>query len=250
MRKIPQGWTGGWALAYRIATSKVILTTVGVPFTILGTLSSHILYRVYVQTPDPIEIQGFPDDTPEETKSKMISQRRTLVQDFMNTSRGFTPMVYFLSKHVTDDIEYEDCVQRVKGREQFRCLVEFLKGSGVIHDVKIHGEYHGPHEILVDQEVTASPKSFPSMKQSLRMRAHFLLEPPSEEDNGGPERLSRYCEELNGNRLLDQNSTFAPIGWMHSGLRGMVGRATVKMGRRWSEAPKKNFRQGIVLGPK
>ena len=73
---------------------------------------------------------------------------------------------------------------------------------------------------------------FPSMKKSVRMRAHYLLEPSSEDE--GPERLSRYYEELNGNRLLDETSTFATIGKVHSGLRGMIGRFTV-LGRRWSE---------------
>ena len=47
------------------------------------------------------------------------------------------------------------------------------------------------------------------MKTSQRVRAHYLLD---DNDSKGPERLSRYYEELNGNRLLDENSTFAPLG--------------------------------------
>ena len=55
MRKTSRGW--GWELAYRISRSKVIWTTIGVPSTIITGLGCHIMYRHYVQTPDPIKIQ-------------------------------------------------------------------------------------------------------------------------------------------------------------------------------------------------
>ena len=55
MRNTSRGW--GWDLAYRISRSKVIWTTLGVPSTIIAGLGYHILYRHYVQTPDPIKIQ-------------------------------------------------------------------------------------------------------------------------------------------------------------------------------------------------
>ena len=72
------------------------------------------------------------------------------------------------------------------------------------------------------------------MKTSQRVRAHYLLD----EDSEGPERLSRYYEELNGNRLLDENSTFAPLGKMHSKMRVLFGRIGVTLGRRWSKDEK------------
>ena len=72
------------------------------------------------------------------------------------------------------------------------------------------------------------------MKTSQRVRAHYLLD----NDSNGPERLSRYYEELNGNRLLDENSTFAPLGRMHSKLRELFGNIGVSLGRRWSEENK------------
>ena len=73
------------------------------------------------------------------------------------------------------------------------------------------------------------------MKTSQRVRAHYLLD---DNDSKGPERLSRYYEELNGNRLLDENSTFAPLGKMHSKMRELFGSIGVTLGRRWSEDDK------------
>ena len=61
---------------------------------------------------------------------------------------------------------------------------------------------------------------------SMRMRTHYLLEPPSEP--GGPEKLRCYVEEVNGNKLLDENTTFGPVGRMHRGLRNLFGRCSVK----------------------
>ena len=75
---------------------------------------------------------------------------------------------------------------------------------------------------------------FTSWKSSTRLRAHYVLEPPFENE-GGFERLSRYYEEMNGNKLLDENSTFASWGKMHSGLRELMGGLTVKLGRIFCE---------------
>ena len=73
------------------------------------------------------------------------------------------------------------------------------------------------------------------MKTSQRVRAHYLLD---DDDSKGQERLSRYYEELNGNRLLDESSTFALLGRMHSKMRELFGRIGVSFGRRWSEDDK------------
>ena len=78
-------------------------------------------------------------------------------------------------------------------------------------------------------------RRFPSMKTSQRVRAHYLLEQQFNNESKGPERLRRYYEELNGNRLLDENSTFALLGRMHSKMRELFGRMGVSFGRRWSE---------------
>ena len=73
------------------------------------------------------------------------------------------------------------------------------------------------------------------MKNSVRTRAHFVLEPSTSDDPSAPERLSRYYEELNGNRLLDENTTFAPIGKLHSWLRETMGKEKAEKGRGWSK---------------
>ena len=54
--------------------------------------------------------QGLPEDMPENTKKALVSQRRSLIQDFVNAWRGVVPVKEFFSKHVADDVEYEDCV--------------------------------------------------------------------------------------------------------------------------------------------
>ena len=61
---------------------------------------------------------------------------------------------------------------------------------------------------------------------SMRMRTHYLLAPPSEA--GGPEKLRCYVEEANGNKLLDENTTFGPVGRMHRGLRKIFGGFSVR----------------------
>ena len=57
-------------------------------------------------------LQYFPEDTPEETKKAVISQRRSLVQDFINVWHGSENVQDFLSKHAAENIEFEDFLQR------------------------------------------------------------------------------------------------------------------------------------------
>ena len=188
---------------------KVILGTIGVPLTTIGALGYHIYHRHCVQTPDPLEVQvaftyflgswiscttlnvklckGFPDDTPEETKKRIILQRRKLIQDDKDTATFKMPVEEFLSMHAADDIEYEDHLRRwkkilnrievpnvrwqihlrFKGREEVKCfmldgahkwdLLEDKLGKGVFH-TQIHSEHHGPTESAIDKTITLSFK--------------------------------------------------------------------------------------------
>ncbi len=60
-------------------------------------------------------------------------------------------------------------------------------------------EYHGPHE--VDWTLTTTPSFMPSVPIPLRMRTHILLE-----------LVFRIYEEWNGNKQLNEKSTFGPLG--------------------------------------
>lgn len=55
-----------------------------------------------------------------------------------------------------------------------------------------------------------------------RYRTHYLFELRS--DDNQPQKLKRYVMEMNGNSLLDENSTYGPIGRLHSWLRRWNGR--------------------------
>ena len=69
-----------------------------------------------------------------------------------------------------------------------------------------------------------------------RYRTHYLFEPRS--DDNQPQKLKRYVMEMNGNRLLDERSTFGPIGRLHSWLRRWNGRRCVKSIRKQLEEGK------------
>ena len=42
----------------------------------------------------------------------------------------------------------------------------------------------------------------PDFPLTIRLRGHYLLEPPAKA--GAPEKLFRYFEEINGNKLLNE----------------------------------------------
>ena len=56
MRRMPlRGLLG--ELGYRMSQSKLIKASIVIPASLYFGLSSHMMYRHYVETPDPIEIQ-------------------------------------------------------------------------------------------------------------------------------------------------------------------------------------------------
>ena len=57
MRRIPlRGLLG--ELGYRMSQSKLIKASIVIPASLYFGLTSHQMYRQYVETPDPIEIQA------------------------------------------------------------------------------------------------------------------------------------------------------------------------------------------------
>jgi len=222
---------------------KVILGTTGVPLTTVGALGYHIYHRQFVQTPDPIKIQGFPDDMPEETKNSIILQRKKLMQDDIDTVRINLPVEEFLSKHAADDIQYEDHLRRFEGREEVKCFMldgaqkwSRLRGKlykGRFH-TQIHSEHHGPTESVIDKTITLSFNNYEAGKN--RYRTHYLFELRS--DDNQPQKLKRYVMEINGNSLPEENSTFGPIGRLHSWLRRWNGRRCFNSIRKQLEEDK------------
>ncbi len=108
-----------------------------------------------------------------------------------------------------------------QGTEEFGNLLS--AASRIVKDLSydVHGEHHGPHEIVMDWTMTFTTTYLPSYPMSLRMRSRILLEPPSRA--GGQERIFRIYEEWNGNKQLNEKTTFGPLGRVHQRLRRFTG---------------------------
>jgi len=199
----------------------ILLAVVG-PFLVYSAFLGHVVFRHFAETPGPIEVQDFPKDTPKELIDAMIGLRKPLVKDFHSTLKGKISIKDFSAKWLTDDAELEDPFTKFSGRSEFESALYLGKTYwNLIGEPKVIGEYHGTHEILRDVEVTISLKHLPDFPFTLRLRSHFLLEPPS--SAGAPEKLFKYFEEVNGNRLLNERTTIGPLGKIHSKLRRYVG---------------------------
>ena len=65
----------------------------------------------------------------------------------------------FSAKWLTDDAEYEDPFCRFSGRIEFEAMLHIGRSAWqIVGDPKTLGEYHGTHEILMDQEITIALK--------------------------------------------------------------------------------------------
>ena len=65
----------------------------------------------------------------------------------------------FSAKWLTDDAEYEDPFCRFSGRTEFEAMLHIGNSAWqIVGDPKTLGEYHGTHEILMDQEITIALK--------------------------------------------------------------------------------------------
>jgi len=205
----------------------ILLAVVG-PFLVYYAFLGHVAYRHFVETPGPIEVQDFPKDTPKDLKDAMIAQRKPLVKDFFDSLKGKLAVKDFSAKWLTDDAEYEDPFVRFSGRTEFEAMMRICNSYWqIVGDPKTIGEYHGMHEILLDQEITFALKVLPDFPLTVRVRGHYLLEPPAKA--GAPEKLFRYFEEINGNKLLNERTTIAQLGKVHSKLRRYVGQLFAKM---------------------
>ena len=78
-----------------------------------------------------------------------------------------------------------------------------------------------------------------------RYRTHYLFELRS--DDNQPQKLKRYVMEMNGNSLLDENSTYGPIGRLHSWLRRWNGRRCFSSIRKELKEDKASW--GLIIKP-
>ncbi len=165
-------------------------------------------------------LQDFPKGTSKELRDAVVSNRKLLIRDVMDALAGKAPSD-FLSSRCADDIEFEDFFMRWQGRKEFSQLLTAASKMVKNLEYDVHGEHHGPHEVVMDWTLTTTPSFLPSMPIPLRMRTHILLEPPTQV--GGQERVFRIYEEWNGNKQLNEKSTFGPLGKVHQRLRRFNG---------------------------
>lgn len=95
----------------------------------------------------------------------------------------------FFSNRLTDDFEFEDPTGRYVGQNELAEFYKVILAAVSDLDFDIKGEYHGPHEIVMDWTMRFKlvPLWFPI---ELPMRAHILLEPA--EQGGKLEKIFRY----------------------------------------------------------
>ena len=94
----------------------------------------------------------------------------------------------FVTKRLTKDFTFEDPMGLYVGQSEFAELYKIVKASVSNLDFSIKGEYHGPHEIIMDWTMHLTMKPF-GMKMDLPMRTNILLEPA--EKGGQQEKIFR-----------------------------------------------------------
>lgn len=169
-------------------------------------------------------------------------------------------MIFNFFFRTTEDFEFEDPLEKLIGHEEFSLFCKLFKYmDNSVADFVIHGEHHGPHEIVMDWTAKFQIKALSFFPMEVRMRSHILLEPAA--SPSGKEKIFRYgniitirlhnslyniqviiilynlyffriYEEWNGNKLLTEKTTFPSfIGKIHSMLRRSTGNMWVMLMR-------------------
>ena len=202
-----------------------LLKTIGLailgPLLIYAVLIGHIVCRVFLQTPDAIQVQEWDKSMPKEVKDAVISTRKPLIKDFMDTVGSKMTPEAFAKKYVTDDADWEDPFEKYTGKKEFTNVLKFWQQISQNSEFAIHGEYHSPHEILMDWTITSRLKWLPNYPISVSMRSHILLEQPPK--IGSPEKIFRIYEEWRGNKLITEKTTVPFIGKIHQQYRKFFG---------------------------
>ena len=90
---------------------------------------------------------------------------------------------------MTDDFEFEDPMGRYIGQAEFVHLSKIIAATVSGLDFNIKGEYHGPHEVIMDWTMNFNMKPF-GFTVNLPMRTHILLEPA--EKGAKQEKIFKY----------------------------------------------------------
>jgi hypothetical protein len=209
---------------------RTILMAVLGPAIIYAVLMGHVICRHFVQAAEPLDFQDFPQSTSKDARDSLVASRKPLIKDFMDAMGAKADEKKFVSIYLTEDADFEDPLQRWSGTKEMTNLLTLTKSYLKDIDFNVHGEHHGPHEIVMDWTPTVRVKLLPNYPFSLRMRTHILLEPASK---AGKEKIFRMFSEWNGCQLLNEKTTFPMLGRIHLKMRkfyAFVSNAIVENG--------------------
>lgn len=196
------------------------------PVLIYFILIAHVVFQVGFKENEPLQAPEWPAGTNKADKDAVIAARKPILHDFMDFVGGKNGD--FFKKHATEDIVWEDPVERFTGIEEVdgfaRVATRWIKST----EFQIHAANHAPHEVVFDWTLTTTLSILPSFPMTLRLRTHILMETSGEKVDGKlvpvGGKVFKIFEEWGGNPLLNEKS-FSPaiIGKVHSNLRKFAG---------------------------
>lgn len=199
------------------------------PILIYSIFLGHTICRMYIQEAEPVKVMDFPKGTTQQAKDQIIASRKDLIKDIMTLYKGKGNKA-LVSKIGTEDLEFEDALQRYEGREDVASAFEVWKTLCSLSDITIHGEHHGAHEVVMDWTMVITmanqPDWWPSW--SLRLRSNILLEPGVD---GKAEKVFRIYEDWNGPALINERNTIPICGRLHTKLRRFMGQLFLGLAR-------------------
>jgi hypothetical protein len=172
---------------------KMVFWSLFGPFLIWLALVGHVVYQVAVQSPGPIKTTGWPEGTSESMKSTLISNRKYILQDFVDLMKtgDQAKAKKFIENRITDDFVWEDPMEKFVGKAEFADLLYLCKYVKDI-EFKTFSEHHSTHEMILDWSLKVTTTLLPSFPFTIPMRTHFLLEP---------------AEQVNKTKLFERHKT-------------------------------------------
>jgi len=203
----------------------VIVWSLSGPLIIYGLLMIHVIYQHGFKVPNPLPKPQWPNHVKEDLKQAIIANRKYIIQDLKDVFSSKLDYNKFLKNRATDDISFEDPLERIDGAVEFGHFLSMCKYLDNF-EFKVHHEIHSAHEILLDWDIKFGIKAFPSIRMSIPMRTHMMMEPPQKA--GEPEKIFRIFEDWFGNEQLTERSSKIPyLGKIHQSLRRFMGTLVV-----------------------
>jgi len=195
------------------------------PLILYGLLLGHVAYQVS-KTPKEIIMPTWPVAVSRSDREALIKARKPLVEGLMDMAAAKN--VEFAKKFCTEDIQYEDPLQKISGVKEFDLMTKSMHKFIKHAEFEFYGEHHSLHEIVLDWKVTVTQRVMSQIKLPMYLRTHLLLEPPA--TKGGTERVFKVIEEWGGNSILNEKNTWPSLlGKTHSKLRQFHGFLTTKI---------------------